>query len=162
MKLLKENKKIFISAGVIFIVLFVVIVLLSLFNKNSNNLVLKCAKSASAGIRHTITIYDYSTYRDVELDTFFSLEQKEREYYKEHSSLLQKELQLKNASIYGEDYTDVRLYLKNEPNGIHVIQNVTVNSENSARMYEILSYDFLYTSVDELRTNLEAGGFLCK
>lgn len=165
MELLKENKKIFISAGIIFIVLFIVIFLLSLFNKNSNNLVLRCTKdmiSENNSIKHTISFYDYSDYKNVELDTFFSVDENTDEYYDNYSNLIYKDLEARMVSIFGENYTDVTLSMKKKKNGFDIIQNLSINSNNSVKMYDVLGYDYWNTSIEELRTTLEGGGFSCK
>ena len=61
--ILIENKKTFIIAGISFIVLFLLILIVSLFNNKDDNLILNCSENVQMenfDIIQSFKLYDYS------------------------------------------------------------------------------------------------------
>lgn len=164
-EILKENKKTFIVAGISFIVLFLLVFIVSILNNNTNNYALKCVYDSSTDemtITQTFIVHDYADYRQLELRFYYSLEEVVKEYYDEFSRLVYKSLEAKIKSVYGESSKDFKISLEEKKDGVEVIVILTINSDNSDKLSELVEYDFWNTSIAELRNTLESGGLTCE
>ena len=162
--ILIENKKIFIIAGISFIVLFLLILIVSLFNNKDDNLILNCSENVQMenfDIIQSFKLYDYSDSKKLVLIMHFNVDNKLKEQMETYMKLMKVQMENKLKVKFGENYSDIKLDTIIEKDKFEIQIEWNLNENNKAQMTEIFGVNFLETDVEELKNTFQSGGLSC-
>ncbi len=164
MELLKESKKIFIIAGIIFVILFVFILLLALFNKSESNLILNCSENVQMEkyeVTQYFKLYDYLDSRKFVFIMSFKIDEDLMEQTNHYVDLMKLQIENQLKERFKENYSDIQLETITKNNTIEFQVSWSLDEKNEMQMYEVFDMNLLRMERDELKESFEKGGITC-
>lgn len=167
MELLKENKKIFIVTGIIFVVLFVGILLVDLFSNSAkvSKLLVRCENQINQSGLETVQrmeFYGEENYRRlIQRTEFIFPKDKDKEYVEQVSGILLSNTKKSVNSLFGET-SDVSFSSEMKNNSVEIIIEYKITESNSVDMYQILNLNLYNSLPEEVEAYFVERGFVCE